>query len=1052
MGELNITSRLSQRLLDRARDENIPVEALLERWLDEDAKLKKSLEFFKIIADHATNIIALFDRDFRHLYVNKIVEEITGQPASSFIGKSNRELGQPEEQVNQWETAFRNVLQTGEKQIIEFDFPTVRGTRFYQSHITPIYDDDGSIRHLLSVTMDITEHKREQKLRESEERYRIISDLIFNYACSFRYLSDNDDDAQLEWVIGAFERITGHPIEDAMSGFSLSNPVHPDDVHIFQRRQRKLHSGQNDISEFRIFDKQGKLRWLRSYGRPEWDAEHQRVVRVYIGVQEITDQKLAEEKLAQERNLLNTLIDNLPLYVYVKDAQSRFVLVNEPTAQHLGAASAAEVIGKTDFDFSPGALAEEYTQHDFHLLLTGEPLLNHEEPIYDHISKGTRWVLTNKIALRDSQGTITGLVGMGLDITERKQAETAMAQLAAIVESSGDAITSRTLEGIVTSWNAGAERLYGYSAEEALGSNVKILIPDDYANDLLFITETVRQGERIENYETVRIRKDGKRIEISLTLSPITDEQGSIVAISAIGRDITERKQAERRFRVLLESAPDAMVIVNPEGKIVLVNTQAEKQFGYARYEMLGRMVEMLIPEPYRGQHPIHRTYYSDHSYTRQMGSKMELYGLRKDGTEFPIEVSLSPIETGEELLVASSIRDITERKMAEAELHEKQRFIEKITNASPLVMYVYDLDEQRNVFINRQVGAVLGYTQEALQAMGGDMLLHILHPEEIPLIAARMARFQIAKDNDILETEIRFIDATHQIRWLFFRETIFARHADGSPKQVLGVTMDITENKRIQEEIVEAQHRAEEASQLKSQFLATMSHELRTPLNAIIGFSDVMLNGILGEMTDKQREYIQGILDNGEHLLTLINDVLDVSKIEAGQFELYITPVEIAALMRHIHKRLNGLASEKGLQLTVTLDPTMPQMLNGDERRLKQILINLIGNAIKFTEQGSIEARIDKLDNSWWTMTITDTGIGIPSNALKFLFDEFRQVDNSPQRRYEGTGLGLAIVRRLVTLMGGTIQVQSEVDKGSTFIVQLPLVVSEPKSKEQNR
>jgi PAS domain S-box-containing protein len=1052
MCELNITSRLSQRLLERARQENLSVEALLERWLDDDTQLKKNLSLFRIIADHTTNIIALFDPEQRYLYINKIIEEITGQSVSTFIGKTNRDLGQPEELVNQWEAAFRAALQTGEKQIIEYEFPTPNGQRFYQSHITPMRADDGSIEQLLGVTSDITKRKREQMLRESEERYRIVSDLTFNYACSFRYISENDDDAQLEWVIGAFERITGHTIEEALSGFSLSNPVHPDDKLIFQRRQSKLHSGQDDISEFRIFDKDNNLRWLRSYGRPEWDDEHKKVVRVYIGVQDITDQKLAEEKLAHEHNLLDTLIHNLPEYIYVKDTNARFLLVNKAVARHLGAATVEEVVGKTDFDYSPRELAEQYTAHDAHLLRTGQSLINHEELIFDHLTDGFRWIITNKIPLRDSQNKIIGLVGMGLDITGRKLTEIKMAQLAAIVETSADAIISRTLDGIVTSWNAGAERLYGYSVEEALGNHVDKIIPADYKDDLPFITGTIKQGERIENYETVRVRKDGKRIDISLTLSPITDGHGNIVEISAIGRDISERKQAERRFRTLLESAPDAMVIVNAEGKIVLVNTQTEKHFGYARYEILGKSVELLIPEHQREQHPKYRDEYTVNAHTRQMGSKLELYGQRKDGSQFPIEVSLSPIETTEGTLIASAIRDITERKQAEAELREKQHFIEQITNASPLVMYVYDLDEQRLAFANRPIGTLLGYTEKDMQVMGKDFLLQMLHPEERPLIAERMARFQTVQDNSILESEIRFLDSKGETHWLFFRETIFLRHADGSPKQVLGVTMDITENKRIQQEVVEAQRRAEEASQLKSQFLATMSHELRTPLNAIIGFSDVMLNGILGEMTVKQQEYVQGILDNGEHLLSLINDVLDVSKIEAGQFELSIAPLDLAALLTHVHKRLNGLASAKGLQFKATLDPAMPPILDGDERRLKQILINLISNAVKFTEQGSVEAHIDKVDDSWWTISITDTGIGIPPNALTFLFEEFRQVDNSLQRRYEGTGLGLAIVRRLVTLMGGTIRVASELGKGSTFTVQLPLVVSEWKSKEQSR
>ncbi len=269
----------------------------------------------------------------------------------------------------------------------------------------------------------------------------------------------------------------------------------------------------------------------------------------------------------------------------------------------------------------------------------------------------------------------------------------------------------------------------------------------------------------------------------------------------------------------------------------------------------------------------------------------------------------------------------------------------------------------------------------------------------------------------------------------------------------------DITDLKRANERIsaqnqtlsetnralVEAQKAAEEASRLKSEFLATMSHELRTPLNAIIGFSDLLLTGIAGEVTEKQRGYIQRILQNSERLLAQINDVLDVSKIEAGRLELAELPFAPRELLSELQAQLQSMADLKGLRLETSCDPDLPALLLGDRKRFEQILTNLIGNAIRFTSHGGIEVHMRRKDAENWTIVVSDTGIGIPAHALEYIFDAFRQVDGSTQREHGGTGLGLALVRRLVHMMGGTVSVESEVGRGSTFTVTLPLQTAEP-------
>jgi signal transduction histidine kinase len=244
----------------------------------------------------------------------------------------------------------------------------------------------------------------------------------------------------------------------------------------------------------------------------------------------------------------------------------------------------------------------------------------------------------------------------------------------------------------------------------------------------------------------------------------------------------------------------------------------------------------------------------------------------------------------------------------------------------------------------------------------------------------------------------------------------------------------------RTNQALSEARKRAEDANRLKSEFLATMSHELRTPLNAIIGFSDLMITGIAGEMSPQQKDYVQRVLSNSERLLALINELLDVSKIEAGRMELVTHPLKPADLLHRLHQQLLPLAEKKGLRLETGVDSALPERLLGDEKRLEQIITNLVTNAIRFTDTGHVTARLQQLDEAHWGILVSDTGVGIPPHAQEYIFDEFRQVDGSTQRQHSGTGLGLAVVRKLAQLMDGSVAVTSEVGHGSTFTVRLPI------------
>jgi PAS domain S-box-containing protein len=374
--------------------------------------------------------------------------------------------------------------------------------------------------------------------------------------------------------------------------------------------------------------------------------------------------------------------------------------------------------------------------------------------------------------------------------------------------------------------------------------------------------------------------------------------------------------QTERRFRELLEAAPDAIIEVDREGRIKLLNLATEKSFGYRREELLGQSVEILVPDAVRGGHARHRANYWDHPVTRPMGSGLSLQGRRKDGTTFPVEISLSPVQSEHGLRVTAIIRDITDRKQSEAQMREMQE------------IYTRELESR-----NREV---------------------------------------------------------------------------------------------------------EHANQLKSEFLASMSHELRTPLHTIIGFAELLGEQLEGPLNEKQRRFINHIHTDSQHLLALINDILDISKIESGRLELRREAFDIARTLEEILSSIRPQGAAKSIRIETSLD--VSTAVFADRLRVKQILFNLLSNAVKFTPAGGkihVEGRLlkDVLE-----ISVSDTGVGIPKEQHEAVFDRFYQVGTTTKGVREGTGLGLAITRALVEGHGGRIWLESEPGKGSRFTFTLAL------------
>ncbi len=515
--------------------------------------------------------------------------------------------------------------------------------------------------------------------------------------------------------------------------------------------------------------------------------------------------------------------------------------------------------------------------------------------------------------------------------------------LEAIIKASPLAIIAVDAEDRVTLWNESAERMFGWSETEVLGHPLPIPLPQA---DQFGPTGGPRSGPQ-HGIESFLTRKDGVRVPVSLWTAAIASNGGRLTLLADLTElreaersraDLVERERAARelavagqRFSLLLEAAPDAILEVDPQGRIVLANNEAQRLFQRSGEELVGLPVEALLPERFRDGHLAHRAHYGARPVRRPMGAGLDLYAVRKDGTEFAVDINLSPLPGGpEEGHVMCVLRDVSERRSAEGKIRMLNQSLERRSS-------------------------------------------------------------ELAAANQELSS-------------------------------------------RNQE--------VERANRLKSEFLASMSHELRTPLNTILGFSELLSELNAGPLNEKQKRFLTHIQHDATHLLALINDILDLSKIEAGRLELRLEEFPMAVAAAEVLISVRPLAVTKGISLESQLDTEL--VIQADRLRFKEILYNLLSNAIKFTPSGGRVWLASSVAEGSVCMQVRDTGIGIAPGDQQEIFESFRQVSATTKGVREGTGLGLAITKRLVEHHGGKIWVESEPGKGSSFFFTLRL--SQPK------
>ncbi|HEY7154977.1 MAG TPA: PAS domain S-box protein, partial [Gemmataceae bacterium] len=788
------------------------------------------------------------------------------------------------------------------------------------------------------------QHEAHARLADMEAELRrvmaSVSDCLWSGEC----------DGERPWVYRYFspvvENLTGRPPQAFLGDpRQWQNIIHPEDLPCWHRAVERLRAGQDSQEEYRILTPDGRTRWLRESVRvthrpppslPNLGEEKGEGWRLHGVLSDITERKEAEIQLMRERRLLRSLMDNLPDAIFVTDAAGRYVLDNVAHQRLLRADNEEVIVGKTVLDFLPPERAARYHADDRRVLETGQPLFDREEPLANRTG-ARRWISITKVPLPSDGGGVAGLIGICRDITELKQAEEERDRFFTL---SLDMLCIAGFDGYFKRLNPAFERILGYSLEELQAHPfLHFVHPDDQEATRAAMLQLISGGD-LFSFENRYRCKDGSFRWMLWTATPYVEQH----LIYAAARDITERKAIEEvlarernLLRTLMDNLPDHIFVKDPASRFVTANAATLQSLGAPHEEeVLGK-------------------------------------------TDF----------------------DFLRRDLAEQYYRDEQ---EVCRSGQPL-----------------------------------------LNREEL------------------------LIDRAGRRKWLLTTK-VPLRDGAGALIGLVGVSHDITERKRMEEEWRRAKETADAANKAKSEFLARMSHEIRTPMNGILGMTELTLET---DLTTEQREYLQMVKTSADGLMTVINDILDFSKIEAGKLQLELAPFALRDSLDDAVRTLGLRAQQKGLELVCHIASDVPDNLLGDQGRLRQVIVNLVGNAIKFTERGEVVVSVtmqnekSNADSSLLHSAfcilhfqVRDTGIGIPLHKQQVIFEPFEQVEGGENRRFGGTGLGIPISAQLVALMGGQLQVESPLARaphranhdpgpGCRFHFTIPLALSSRQAAE---
>jgi PAS domain S-box-containing protein len=774
---------------------------------------------------------------------------------------------------------------------------------------------------------------------------------------------------------------------------------------------------------------------------------------------DLTERRALEEALREREQLVSGVLAGATEYsIVATDLEGTITVFNSGAERMLGY-RAEDVVGRhsPELIHDPRevlALARELgMEPGFAPLVAGARHGRAETREWTYVRRdGSRLPVEVTVsAVLDDERRPRAFLAIAADLSERRvlaetlraaeqAARESEARLQALLDHAPMQISMRDLDGRLVLVNRAAATELGTTLDELRSARLEPVEPG--------IRDQVEEHERsicagggAVSFEVAGVGPAGDGRDYLVTKFPVTDGENGLVGVGGVSIDITERRRAElalaraeERLRQLLDAAPDAMVVTGRAGIIEMVNAQTSRLLGYTSDELVGQSIDVLVPDAETAAHGALRAAFVDAPTNRAMGAGRELNARHRDGRAIPVSIALSPVETGDGLLVTAAIRDMTDTRREQGLLRAAEEQFRRAFDDALAGMMILDLDG-RFTRVNDALCEILGHPRPALLGRAEE---DFTHPDD-RASAARSLRTLIGGAGDHQAHEKRYVDADGQIVWASVGLTL-THDADGRPVQFIGQVQNVTNDRRAAQELAAAHDQAVNASRLKSAFVANMSHEIRTPLNGVIGMSGLLLDT---HLDDEQREYADAVRTSGEALMALIDDILDFSKIEAGKLELDEQAFDVRELVEGACTMLGAQADEKGLELVCLIERGVSDTVYADGPRVRQVIVNLLTNAVKFTASGEVVVRVCRPpagDPSRLRFEVSDTGIGIDDRATRQIFDAFAQADGSTTRRYGGTGLGLAICKRLVELMGGQIGVESSPGRGSTFWFTLGL------------
>ncbi|MDC7825006.1 PAS domain S-box protein [Pseudomonas sp. BLCC-B13] len=793
-------------------------------------------------------------------------------------------------------------------------------------------------------------------------------------------------------------------------------------------------------------------------------------------------------QILRERSRLAAIVESSSDGIVGQTLEGRVTSWNRGAEQIFGYSS-EQVLGRpfAELALPPERMAEE--EKNLRRVASGEAIHEFDTQMVHQDGRLLDLAITSS-PIRDARGSVVGISRTVRDISAQKAAEARIRQLNANLE---EQVAERTRElrdlnvllgnvldaasevsiiatdpqGLITLFNRGAERLLGHSAQEMVGRQTPAVIhvPEEIAAHSAELSRRfgqtiegfrtfahVPEQEGVETREWTYVRKDGSRFPVTLVVTAMRDGGGELLGYLGIALDITERKAAEQRLaeslettRTVLDTAVNPVLTLDFSGLILSANPAAQQIFGYSSAKLHSMHFDELLEAKSFELFASRVKQFFRQGYGNEQ-HVLELTCVRQDGSDFPVQLSIGTMRAFNKRRLVCVLTDLSQQVTLRREVLAARDQL--VLAAEVAELGIWSWTPADNCL---QWNARMFELYEQPEELGESGALNYqhwrerVHPDDVEATEAKLQALVVGEG--VYDPVFRILRADGEVLYIQAGAQI-ERDDDGLPVRVTGINRDITAQLELERRLRDAKEQADAASSAKSAFLANMSHEIRTPMNAVLGMLQLVQ---ATELNPRQLDYVEKAHGAAQSLLGLLNDILDYSKIEAGKLQLDLHRFELEPLLRDLAVVLAGNQGQKDIEVMFDLDAELPGALIGDSLRLQQVLINLAGNALKFTHQGQVVVSLHQLRRDAQRVAlrvaVSDTGIGISPEQLTRIFDGFTQAEASTTRRFGGTGLGLVICKRLIELMGGTLQVESQVGKGSRFWFDIELEMAEQAS-----